>query len=131
MTQTYRAGDSLEDLCRVCKTVRGHTVIVADGEGRALRVICDYCGSQHNFRGGHGGDDAPAQPPRHSGATTVALVTERERRYPVMNVTAQDGGAIDLELLLRRIIREETGITPVPMADKWRGGRNDPPAWQA
>jgi hypothetical protein len=28
----------------------------------------------------------------------------------------------DLELLLRRIIREETGITPVVPADKWRGG---------
>ncbi|HEY2150096.1 MAG TPA: hypothetical protein VGH34_04765 [Vicinamibacterales bacterium] len=28
----------------------------------------------------------------------------------------------DLELLLRRIIREETGITPVAPAEKWRGG---------
>ncbi len=28
----------------------------------------------------------------------------------------------DLEMLLRRIIREETGITPVVPADKWRGG---------
>ena len=28
----------------------------------------------------------------------------------------------DLEALLRRIIREETGITPVVPADKWRGG---------
>ena len=29
---------------------------------------------------------------------------------------------VDLEILLRRIIREETGITPVVPADKWRGG---------
>ena len=28
----------------------------------------------------------------------------------------------DIELLLRRIIREETGLTPVHLADKWRGG---------
>ena len=28
----------------------------------------------------------------------------------------------DLEVLLRRIIREETGVTPVVPADKWRGG---------
>jgi hypothetical protein len=28
----------------------------------------------------------------------------------------------DLELLLRRIIREEAGITPVAPAAKWRGG---------
>lgn len=30
--------------------------------------------------------------------------------------------ASDLELLLRRIIREETGLTPVAPAEKWRGG---------
>jgi hypothetical protein len=30
--------------------------------------------------------------------------------------------AADLELLLRRIIREETGISPVTPAEKWRGG---------
>ena len=28
----------------------------------------------------------------------------------------------DLELLLRRVIREETGISPVVPAEKWRGG---------
>ena len=28
----------------------------------------------------------------------------------------------DLELLLRRIIREETGLVPVAMASKWEGG---------
>ena len=28
----------------------------------------------------------------------------------------------DLELLLRRIIREEAGLTPATPADKWRGG---------
>ena len=30
--------------------------------------------------------------------------------------------AADLEMLLRRIIREESGLTPVVPADKWRGG---------
>src|SRR5499427_7727263 len=29
---------------------------------------------------------------------------------------------IDLELLLRRVIREETGVSPVVPAEKWRGG---------
>jgi hypothetical protein len=28
----------------------------------------------------------------------------------------------DLEMLLRRVIREETGITPVSPAEKWRNG---------
>jgi hypothetical protein len=31
-------------------------------------------------------------------------------------------GTDDLELLIRRIIREETGLTPVAPAEKWRGG---------
>ena len=30
---------------------------------------------------------------------------------------------VDLELLLRRIIREETGLTPVVPAERWRGGQ--------
>ena len=29
---------------------------------------------------------------------------------------------VDIELLLRRIIREEAGLTPVAPAPKWRGG---------
>ena len=28
----------------------------------------------------------------------------------------------DLEMMLRRVIREETGLTPVTLAEKWRGG---------
>jgi hypothetical protein len=122
----FGAGDRLEDACRVCKTVRGHTVIVADADGRILRVICDYCGSQHNYRGG----GATAAPAASRGPTQVQArrsapvpaVTERERRYPLMSITAQGGDATDLELLLRRIIREETGLTAVPMAERFRGG---------
>jgi len=34
---------------------------------------------------------------------------------------AQDS-TTDLELLLRRVIREETGITSVAPAEKWKGG---------
>ena len=34
---------------------------------------------------------------------------------------AIDGG-VDLEMLLRRVIREEAGISPVAPAEKWRGG---------
>ena len=30
--------------------------------------------------------------------------------------------ADDHELLLRRVIREEAGVTPVVPAEKWRGG---------
>jgi hypothetical protein len=37
-------------------------------------------------------------------------------------MTLSDGTSGDLELLLRRIIREETGLTAAVPAAKWRGG---------
>jgi hypothetical protein len=33
-----------------------------------------------------------------------------------------DASRTDLETMLRRVIREEIGLTPVVPADKWRGG---------
>jgi hypothetical protein len=117
---TIKAGDFLEDYCRVCKLDRGHTVIVADSQGAALRVICDYCGSQHNYRGGDAGEKSPK--PRSEELPPIPLVTDRERRFSVADIAVQGDNALDLEMLLRRIIREETGLTPVSMAEKWRGG---------
>ena len=49
-------------------------------------------------------------------------MTEREREFPVTDNTAPKNSDMDLELLLRRIIREETGLTPVAIAEKWCGG---------
>jgi hypothetical protein len=146
MTRAYRAGESLEDFCRACKTDRMHTVIAADAEGRPIRVSCGYCHSEHNYRGG-ARIGVPAGPERSApqtrpglptgtgpatpqrGATASGspvrsakdpfpLVSDRERTAPPMAIDQQT----DVELLLRRIIREETGITPVAPADKWRGG---------
>ena len=118
----FRAGDTLEDLCRVCKAVRAHSIIVTDLEAQPLRVICDYCGSQHNYRGGEsqGRGPMPASEARESGP--LGLVSERERQWPPVKLDEKDAAGVDLELLLRRIIREETGLTPVSMAEKWRGG---------
>ena len=88
--------------------------MAVDGEGRAVRVVCDSCGSQHNFRGG-GGEG----PRSSSSAPAFPLVSERERTAPAMSVTSGD---VDLEMLLRRIVREETGLTPVAPAERWRSG---------
>ena len=119
---TFRAGESMEDLCRVCKAVRRHTVIVADLQGAPLRVICDYCGSQHNYRGGEAGESSLNPESRTSAKPQIPLVTERERRFPVADTASQSGNPSDLEIMLRRIIREETGLTPVSISDKWNGG---------
>ena len=121
--QTYRAGGSIEDYCRVCKTDRMHTVIAADGEGSAVRVACGYCHSEHNYRGGprvatSGAPPATRRRPReHASSEPFPIVSERERMGPAMTSTSDD-----LELLLRRIIREEAGVTPAVPAEKWRGG---------
>jgi hypothetical protein len=50
----------------------------------------------------------------------MPLVSPRERTVPPMSISEESAG--DLELLLRRIIREEAGLTPVAPASKWRGG---------
>jgi hypothetical protein len=127
--RAYRAGDTIEDLCRACKIDRLHSVIVADA-GQPLRVQCDYCGSQHGYRGGpseaRGSRPASdAAQPRRAPASAddrapFPLVADRERvAGPVPMETTT---LADLELLVRRVIREETGLTPVVPAERWRGG---------
>jgi hypothetical protein len=123
--RTYRAGASIEDYCRACKTDRLHTVVVVDDGGTPLRVACGYCQSEHQYRGGPriGTPGAPAAPPpgarvrSASVAEPLPVVTDRERSAPPMPSSTED-----LELLLRRIIREEAGVTPTVPAEKWRGG---------
>ena len=128
MNRAFRAGETIEDYCRACKTDRLHTVIVVDGAGRPIRVVCDYCDSQHNFRGGprvdSGSRSASATSERSIAAPRAhhppALVSDRERTG--MPVSVSDSGDESLEHLLRRIIREEIGLQPVAPAAKWRGG---------
>ena len=160
VNRAFRAGESLEDYCRACKTDRLHTVIVVDGAGRPIRVCCDYCSSQHNFRGGPrlpransvvheprgltGAGDGTLQSRGVEGGSStassarvapvprepLALVTERAafakapatKERSGVHVSANQSADHDLELLLRRVIREETGLTPVAPAAKWRGG---------
>lgn len=103
-----------------------HTVVAAGPDGTPIRVACGYCRSEHNYRGGPrtdvGGvpDHAPvSSAPRvsRSGREPLPIVSERERTGTGMST--QDA---DLEMLLRRVIREEAGVTPVVPAEKWRGG---------
>jgi hypothetical protein len=118
--RAYRAGETIEDFCRACKIDRHHTIVVVDGSGVPIRVVCGYCRSEHNYRGG------PAEARTAAPASRTApdrqplpIVGERERIAPPM--TMSDAGD-DLELLLRRILRQEAGVSPVVPAEKWRGG---------
>ena len=147
-----RPGQSIEDFCRACKTDRMHTIVATDGGGTPLRVRCGYCESEHNYRGGPRVDvetgvvatsrtspRPPASSPGPHGAAAlrqaqgtpsvsrgeaapyvpIPLVTDRERTLPPVSL---NDNTTDLELLLRRVIREETGLTAVVPAAKWRGG---------
>jgi hypothetical protein len=96
----HRAGTQIDDLCRVCKVARVHTIVALDQQGHVSRVVCDFCRSEHNYRGA-----GPTASP--------------ERTQPRMNPPAPED---DLEKLLRRVVREELGLTPGAPADKWRGG---------
>jgi len=102
----YRAGQRVEDQCRACKAPRTHVVVAADSDGNIAQVVCDFCGSRHRFHGGAAPMGRPAVP----------MVSDRERSFPMSDAPA------DLEMILRRVIREETGLTPVTPAEKWRGG---------
>jgi hypothetical protein len=128
-----RAGDTIEDHCRVCKLDRHHSVIVVDGAGQPLRTQCDYCGSQHNFRGpevdrpasaASGRADTRSDKPLGAVAPRPALdlVADRECATLEQEGEAVPVSAADLERLLRRIVREEAGVSAVVPADKWRGG---------
>jgi hypothetical protein len=82
--------------------------MVVDAAGIPIRVVCDYCRSEHNYRQR---SEALAQAQgrgpserRVTGGTRQAfpMVSDRERIAPPVSVDSNP----DLELLLRRIIRE-------------------------
>jgi hypothetical protein len=108
----YRAGQRVDDICRACKTLREHVVVAANPDGTIAQVQCDFCGSRHRFHGGGEGARRIPAPARPAGP----LVSERERSFPMAE------SPTDLEMVLRRVIREETGLTAVAPAEKWRGG---------
>ena len=113
-----RAGQQVDDLCRQCKAVRRHTVIASDAEGEIARVMCDFCRSEHDFRGGGGVRKvAPSRPEEGRGEKDGGEATEDE------GTPATETSPSDLEELLRRVLREEAGLSAVAPAAKWRGGQ--------
>ena len=111
--RAHRAGETTPDLCRACKLTRDHTVMAVDAEGHILRVVCGFCRSEHNYRGGGDERETAGPPPRPH--------VPRERTEPRMSTSGEDdqGG---LEPMLRRVLREELGLTPAAPAERWRGG---------
>src|SRR6185436_12224371 len=109
----YRAGQSVEDYCRQCHEDRIHTVIVVDAHAQPLRVTCDFCRSEHNYRGGpRNSPRATENSPRATeGSDSKRPATSRQapsrpvtsfpsQSVPVMTQTPADN---DLEATIRRI----------------------------
>jgi hypothetical protein len=133
MPSPFRAGSAIEDYCRACRLDRMHTVVAADAAGVPLRVTCGFSRSEHNYRVGprSGGGGTPPrrdpgvrpasrEPAPRRAAAPLPLVSERERVRPA--IMLPEDSTTDLELLLRRVIRDECGLTPAAPADRWRGG---------
>lgn len=115
----------MEDRCLACKLDRVHTVIVADATGRPLRTQCDYCGSQHNFRGlasPVGDRQAPGRVTVPAARAPFPLPADAECVLSPEESAEMPITPAELERLLRRIVREEAGVTAAVPADKWRGG---------
>lgn len=50
MTQvSLQAGSSVESMCKRCKTVTDHHIVVMDGE-KIVKVECKVCGGRHVYR---------------------------------------------------------------------------------
>ena len=119
----YRAGQTVEDHCRQCHEDRIHTVIVVDAHAQPLRVSCDFCRSEHNYRGGPRAS-GPAPKPDRSADARGAGPYEAPRAKPDRQEISmsQSSADTDLERTIRRNSREESGLTPRAPSEKWRGG---------
>jgi hypothetical protein len=49
--EEYRLGDDIDDYCVKCKRITNH-VIVSLLDGKAAKVRCRTCYSEHDFRNG-------------------------------------------------------------------------------
>ncbi len=56
MAQPLRVGGDIDSFCTRCKMVLGHTILAMVGK-RPVRVRCNTCGGEHNYRG----SSAPAR----------------------------------------------------------------------
>jgi hypothetical protein len=106
--------------------MRLHTIIAVGPDGEVARVSCDVCGSQHNYRGARRAADGASDQAGRSRATE-RMATPAPRLAAAGEGTVGDMGTSlgeheDLERLLRRVIREEAGLSATAPAERWRGG---------
>jgi hypothetical protein len=83
-----RPGGEVDSMCTKCKMVLAHTILAMDG-GKPVRVQCNTCHGQHNYRGG-------ASAPRPS--------TSRSKEPSPVRETARARASFDEQLATKNPI---------------------------
>jgi hypothetical protein len=81
-----------------------------------------YIGPEHRHRRGEISAPPPVPPPARARERPGSSPETHPRERIAPTMTASDDSGSDLEAMLRRVIREETGLTDATPAEKWRGG---------
>ena len=58
---SYRTGGEIDSLCGKCKMTLAHTILAMVGD-KVVRVQCNTCGSQHNFKAPPGSSETASRP---------------------------------------------------------------------
>lgn len=86
MLKRIRLGDDVMTYCGRCKEERMHQVVALHSDGRAERVTCKYCQSEHRYRDP---EAKAARVRKTDGANTGARSAEVKTRAVVSNRPAR------------------------------------------
>lgn len=78
-----QAGSSVESMCKRCKTVTDHHVVVMDGD-KIVKVECKVCGGRHAFQ-----SPTPTPEPK------VKAATPRTPRTPSLSSQRKQSAAVE------------------------------------
>lgn len=84
-----RPGDEIVAYCGRCKLERTHQVVALNSEGRADRVICRLCQSNHLYRGIKTGAQGVSNSKKHL-TTKEAMISSRPGVTPLHQYSGKD-----------------------------------------
>ena len=119
-------GGTVDAYCTRCKLDLGHTIEAFDAQGQIARVHCNTCGSQHIYHRPRSDFQrqapAAASPPAAAPTFTAAVARPSPPAGPPPKAP-EDPALATIKVALREVIREELGLQPVEMVDRWTGGQ--------
>lgn len=85
-----KTGGEVDSACTKCKMTLAHTILAMVGS-RPVRVQCNTCGGQHNYRAPEG-TPAPVKPRAASSGTTKTAERTTKTRVTFDEALGQRGG---------------------------------------